>query len=66
MEVTAEHIMNAVTKAIVEAEALAMQFPAYQTALLRFASEASRIQGELISKIQPGMPPSGPIEEQRQ
>jgi len=54
MEVTVEHIVNAITRAKAEAEAMAEQFPEYQTALLRFAQEASRAQREFLRKIQTG------------
>lgn len=55
MEVTVELIVNAIVKARAEAEVLAEQFPEYQTALLRFAQEASRAQHELIAKIRPDL-----------
>jgi hypothetical protein len=51
MEVTVELIVSAIAKARAEAEMLAEQFPEYQTALLRFAQEASRARRELLTKI---------------
>jgi len=56
VQLTVEHIVSAIAKARAEAEILAGEFPEYQTALLRFAQEASRAQHELIAKVQPDLP----------